>query len=167
MVEKRPWGNKIPDATASQRFDMLKFAIANMSQFDLLALNDDRFSIDRTLPKIVEMFQGDELYFIMGADTFLAMNYESWPGLKQLFQHYIVVSERRMITEAVITQHAISLGIAVAVLPNTMLHHASSDVRARIHDKALWLPAPVANYIEENDLYSNNSYSADVSASEK
>ncbi len=155
MVEKRPWGDKQPEASVTQRETMVKRAVEDKEGLELFTSNHDQFTIEHTLPELRVAFEASELYFIMGADTFLHMSPDSWPGLETIITppNYIVVAERSMLTEQQISTHARSLGVAVAIIPNTLPHHASTDVRAQIHDKALWLPQPVADYIDENELY--------------
>lgn len=155
MVEKKPWGEKQPDASVQQREKMVSLAIDGKDDLELFPSKFDQFTIEHTLPELRVAFEASELYFIMGADTFLHMSPDSWPGLETIITppNYIVVAERSMMTEQQISAHARSLGVSVAIIPNTLPHHASTDVRAQIHDKALWLPQRVADYIDENELY--------------
>ncbi len=155
MVEKKPWGNKQPGASASERETMVEHAIESKEDLAIFSSQYDQFTVELTLPELQANFPSSELYFIMGADTFQNMSKETWPGLEKIITppNYIVVAERGMMTEQQISSHARSLGVAVAIIPNSLPNHASSDVRAQINNKALWLPKKVAAYIDEHGLY--------------
>ncbi len=155
MVEKKPWGNKQPGASASERETMVEHAIESKEDLAIFSSQYDQFTVELTLPELQSNFAASELYFIMGADTFQNMSKETWPGLEKIITppNYIVVAERGMMTEQQISSHARSLGVAVAIIPNSLPNHASSDVRAQINNKALWLPKKVAAYIDEHGLY--------------
>lgn len=155
MVEKKPWGNKQPGASASERETMVEHAIESKEDLAIFSSQYDQFTVELTLPELQSNFAASELYFIMGADTFQNMSEATWPGLEKIITppNYIVVAERGMMTEQQISSHARSLGVAVAIIPNSLPNHASSDVRAQINNKALWLPKKVAAYIDEHGLY--------------
>ena len=146
MDDKKPISYK-------HRKTMVELAINTDNKLSLLDLDDEKFSLDETLPKIVNTFQDAELYFIFGADVFLRMNYAQWPSLTKLLQYYIVVFERRDITQKELTAHAKKLGIVIAIIPSQHLTHSSTDVRMSTHNKSVWLPKVVADYIEKNNLY--------------
>jgi nicotinate-nucleotide adenylyltransferase len=152
MVENNPWGDKKP-ASSKHRLEMVQRSISNNPQMKVLACTDERFTIEQTLPKIEQQFADSELYFIFGADVFLNMHKKQWPGLPLLLEHYLVIFERGAQTEVDIARHAKELGISIAILASTHPHHRSSDVRLKSYDKALWVPASVAKYIEACGLY--------------
>jgi nicotinate-nucleotide adenylyltransferase len=152
MVEAEPWGAKKP-AALNHRQEMVRLAIAQDRKMSLLELTDARFTIDKTLPKIEQQFTDSELYFIFGADVFLNMNIKQWPDLPLLLEHYLVIFERGALTEIDIARHAKELGISIAILASTHPHHRSSNVRLKSYNKALWVPASVAKYIEACGLY--------------
>ena len=153
MVEKDPWTKKQP-VEVGHRIAMTTLAIQDepsLLQFDA---QQDRFTLTETLQDIEQQFPNAELYFVFGADVFLHMNTDTWPGLASLLErHQIVVFERAQITEAEISQHARSLGIVTAIIPSKHQHHASKDVRMQPHHKNIWVPRAVAQYIDENNLY--------------
>lgn len=152
LVEQKPWGAKQP-ASVEHRRNMVQLVVENLSVLELLHIDDERFTITDTLPRLEKMFSNDELFFIMGADVFLHMNFESWPNLASLLTHNIVVFERGEATERDITRHAKKLGIAVAILPSEHIYHRSTDVRLAPHDKNIWVPQQIAEYIDTNNLY--------------
>ncbi len=152
MIESRPWGDKNPIAL-NHRKNMVELAIDADEKLKVLDAIDEHFDNFKTLPVLESQFVGQELYFILGGDVFMKMNNKTWPGLEKLLKHYLVVYERKDIREQAITEHAIELGIAIAILPSAHLHLASTDVRLEPHNKAIWLPKKVSEYIDSNNLY--------------
>ncbi len=152
MVEANPWGEKNP-VSVGHRQAMVELAIGEEADIEQLKTQANRFTIEDTLPKLEQKFEDLELYFIFGADIFMHMNPDTWPQLHQLLKHYIVVIERKSITEKEITEHAKLLGIVTAILPSPHPQHSSSDVRLKPHNKLIWVPEAVAGYIDQNNLY--------------
>lgn len=152
MVEAEPWSDKTPEST-EMREQMIALATKDDKKIGILQLPDPRFTISSTLPKLENKLSGSELYFIFGADVFLSMNQQSWPGLEALLQHYIVVFERAQSLESAISNHAKSLGIVVAIIPSKHPHHRSTDVRLKPHEKSVWVPKSVSDFIAANNLY--------------
>lgn len=152
MVEQKPWGSKVPVDHGSRKA-MVDLSVSGEERLSRLDTGDERFSIDNTLAELEAKFSDSELYFVFGADVFMNMNTAQWPGLERLFKHYIVVFERSTLTEKEISNHAMELGIAVAIIPSMHPNHSSTDVRLKPRDKSLWVPKQVADYIEQKELY--------------
>ncbi|MFT4532564.1 MAG: nicotinate-nucleotide adenylyltransferase [Candidatus Saccharimonadales bacterium] len=152
LVEESPWGDKSPIDIAHRK-EMVELSISSEGKINQLVMDQKRFNIDETLPDLETRFAGCELYFIFGGDIFMHMNEDSWSGLEGLLRHYIVVFERGNVNERDISEHAKSLGIVAAILPNEKLDHSSTDVRLKPHNKAIWIPKSVAGYIDQNSLY--------------
>jgi nicotinate-nucleotide adenylyltransferase len=152
LVEERPWGTKNP-IDVKHRIKMIELAVADEPNISQLSLRDKQFNISSTLVDLERHFNGSELYFVFGADVFMQMNAVQWPELNKLLQHYIVVFERKEITEKEITLHAKELGIVTAIIPSRYSEHSSTDVRMKPHQKTIWLPLEVAKYIDKNKLY--------------
>jgi nicotinate-nucleotide adenylyltransferase len=155
MLEEQAWGDKSP-INKHHRRAMIDLAIKEYSKIEQLVLKDKQFDIAHTLTNLETKFPKTELYFIFGADVFMNMNFKQWPGLERLFEHYIVVFERGPIRETDITKHAFTLGVAVAILPSAHPLHTSTNVRLKPHAKAIWVPKKVADYIDQNNLYSSS-----------
>lgn len=152
LIEQKPWSDKKP-IDIDHRKNMVKLAIKKHKSLSLLDIENARFDIQTTLPELEKRFVDDELYFVFGADVFINMDSNSWDGLDRILEHYIVVFERKNITQAEITEHAKRLGIVVAIIPSAHPHHSSADVRMRPHEKNVWVPKEVADYIDKNGLY--------------
>jgi len=154
LVEEKPWGDKQP-LDVTHRRNMVDVATSNDDRVSQLVTIGNHFTIAETLPSLEQLFPEDELYFVFGADVFIHMNAEQWPGLEKIFEHYIVVFERGVLTEKRISEHARNIGIAPAIIPSSHPQHSSTDVRLEAHNKAVWVPEAVALYIEEHSLYQN------------
>lgn len=152
MVEKSPWSAKNP-SDIKHREAMVELALLDSKKLEQLSMSDERFDISTTLLKIENLFPGSELYFIFGADVFLQMNDNTWKELPKLLTHNIVVFERAKILELEISEHAKTLGVALAILPSTHPEHSSSVVRMKRNNRTLWVPKSVAMYIKENFIY--------------
>lgn len=152
LVEAQPWTAKQP-VSLQHRRAMVDIATQGLENIEQLKLDDTRFNIQTTLPKLESNFPESELYFVFGADVFMQMSREQWPGLEQILKHYVVVFERSDITEKHITEHAKQLGVVVAILPSKHLHHSSSAVRMQPHEKKVWVSQAVADYIHQYQLY--------------
>ena len=152
LIEEKPWGSKQPQSL-NHRQNMAEIALQSVEKTSLFREVGAHFTIDKTLPKLESEFQDSELYFMFGADVFMRMSHDTWPGLEQLLKHYIVVFERAGITEHAIAEYAKSLGIVVAIISSKYPDHSSTDVRININNRQLWLDKDVAAYIEANALY--------------
>ena len=152
LVEKSGWGGKTP-IPLQKRQDMVAIATQDDLQLRQLESKEDRFDTDRTLTRLEREYVGDELYFVFGADVFMNMNTAQWPGLEKLLKHYIVVFERKNISQSDIAAHAKELGIVVAILPSEYMEHSSTNVRLKPHDRDIWVPKTVSDYIEHKGLY--------------
>jgi nicotinate-nucleotide adenylyltransferase len=155
MVEPKPWSNKLP-VSLKHRIKMVDLALNGKVGLWQLETQDDMFSADQTLNYLEKKFPKHELFFIFGADVFMKMNNKSWNSLDKLLKHYVVVVERKEITERKITNHAKALGIVVAIMPSMYPHHSSSDVRLELENKSMWIPKAVSEYIDQNNLYRKN-----------
>lgn len=153
MVEDESWGSKSP-VKVEYRREMVEIAASSDIQLQQLVPEESRFTIDETLARLESDFSGCELYFVVGADVFVNMSPEQWPGLEKLLDHYIVVFERSAIDADDIQDKAKELGVAVAVFPSPHPEHSSTDVRMNPHQKDIWVQPSVAKYIDENGLYS-------------
>lgn len=74
------------------RVAMLKRATAPHPQFEVLELVDISFSVERTLPKLQRLFEGDQLVFLFGSD--IVPKLASWPKAERLLEHELVIGLR-------------------------------------------------------------------------
>ena len=64
------------------RVAMLHRAAAPYPQFEILELVDVSFSVEQTLPKLRNQFEGDELVFLFGSDVLAGL--QDWPKVGRL-----------------------------------------------------------------------------------
>lgn len=63
------------------RVAMLNRAIAPYPQFEVLEMVDVSFSVQRTLPELRRLFEGDELIFLFGSDVIPGL--QNWPNVER------------------------------------------------------------------------------------
>lgn len=88
LPERRP-RNKQHVEHFAHRAAMIKQAIKPYLKFKVLELVDVSFSVERTLPKLLNIFKGDELIFIFGSDAI--KDIYSWPSSERLLKNYEIV----------------------------------------------------------------------------
>jgi nicotinate-nucleotide adenylyltransferase len=81
LPERRP-RNKQQVEHFGHRVAMLKRALKPYPEFKVLELVDINFSVGGTLPKLRQLFLGDELVFLFGSDVVGGL--ASWPHSKEL-----------------------------------------------------------------------------------
>lgn len=69
----------------AHRVAMLKTALAPHPDLAVMELVDKRFTIQRTLRTLEQVFPGADLVFLMGSDA--AMSIPSWPHADRLLKH--------------------------------------------------------------------------------
>lgn len=134
LPERRP--RQKPDAVHfGHRTAMLTRAIRPYSCLGLLELPDVYFDVKRTLPKLQKQFRGAELVFLMGSDTFLKMNSNSWDPADLnnfLSQVGIVIGLRKEQTKPQITSAINKLPtrpLTLDILDLPTKHFSSSRIR--------------------------------------
>jgi len=163
----------------ADRKTMVELAIAGNQSFTVSDIEEQRggrsYSVD-TLRELHRLYPDDDLYFIIGSDSFLEIS--SWYSSADLFSlANIVVVER---PEAVVTDLTSPLplairdefcygsdkirlthrsGFSVFYLPGTPLPISSSDIRRAVREGRsirYLVPDKVARYISEKRIYLND-----------
>jgi nicotinate-nucleotide adenylyltransferase len=158
---------------------MVELAIADNPSFTVSDIEEQRggrsYSVD-TLRELHRLFPDDDLYFIIGSDSFLEIS--TWYSSAELFTlANIVVVER---PEAVVKDLTAPLplairdefcygsdelrlthrsGFSVFYLPGTPLPISSSDIRKTVREGSSirsLVPEKVAGYISEKRIYLND-----------
>lgn len=88
LPERRP-RNKQHVEHFGHRVAMLKQATAPHSQFEVLEMVDVSFSVERTLPKLQQLFAGNQLVFLFGSD--IVPSFKDWPKVDRLLAHHELV----------------------------------------------------------------------------
>jgi nicotinate-nucleotide adenylyltransferase len=138
------------------RVAMLKRAFQPHPRLKALELVDVNFSVTRTLPKLRELFAGDELVFLFGSDVVSGIS--QWPNAKSLLKnHEFVIGLRHddkredihKTVEAWQTQPK-----AVTVFESYAPHVSSSKIR-----EALRLRKPAAKgTLKSVERYSDHNW---------
>jgi len=77
LVEKSP-RRKTAVTPLKQRLEMLRLALADHKQLDIIEINNQQFSVAKTLPQLERLFPDAKLYMIFGND--IAQNLAQWPN---------------------------------------------------------------------------------------
>lgn len=158
MVEPRPRRKQGVKALV-HRQEMVKLAIDQEGNFGSIMLDQQKFTIDKTMPALRARFQGAELHLVMGDDVIGHLS--SWPGLENLASStrliigvrggsQKLVKDRLKIIEnnkGVIFNH----NIFNAIMSSTSSSRIRSVIKSGKQPKNV--PAPVLEYIREQNLY--------------
>jgi len=160
------------------RFAMTELAACESPLFKASDLEGRRetisYSID-TLREFHRMFEGLQLYFIMGLDAFLEI--DTWREYRQLFHyaHFVVIQRPGLPTEK-LEPYLFSLdvgyrkrwenglfeipgGHSVIYKKATLMEISSTDIRRRVANGRsirFLVPEPVRSYIIDKGLYSGD-----------
>ncbi|TCP48596.1 nicotinate-nucleotide adenylyltransferase [Tamaricihabitans halophyticus] len=151
----QPWQKASRSVSAAEdRYLMTVIATASNPRFSVLRIEVDRdrptYTVD-TLHELRELYPGDELYFITGADALGQIL--SWRNAEELFTlaHFVGV------TRPGYQLHDRHLpGGAVSLIEVPAMAISSSDCRARVcAGQPVWylVPDGVVQYITKRGLY--------------
>jgi len=84
LPERQPWRPKQQVEHFAHRVAMLKQASLPHPQFHVMELDDVRFTVQRTLPKLQQHFAGSQLVFLFGSD--IVSGLPNWTHIEQLLQ---------------------------------------------------------------------------------
>ena len=156
-------GLKITDS--HDRIQMLREAIKNNSGFELSLCEIETDQISYTydlLRYFIKNTPAKEIYFIMGADSF--MEFRTWYRYQDLLSlgSFIVIKRRGYESEAMIRQWKSFQNdhqAKIYIVDSPTLEISSSDIRKRIGEgKSIRyiVPEPVREYIKNNNIYLND-----------
>lgn len=128
------------------RFAMLCLATRNEAKIGVstieLDLAEKRYSID-TLSQLKQDFEGDEIFFVMGADSWQEIRtWKEWERMLRLTNHIVV------------SRPGYEIGF----------NHVTEEIQERIID--LRMGASVLKAASGNHIYITDSVSIDISATE-
>lgn len=159
----KPWQKAERRVTPAQhRVKMVELAINGVPYFEVSLIEVERpgstYTVD-TLKELRRIYDGTELYFILGWDALLGAPYWKEPE-KIINLCYVVAVPRPRITPPdPVELDRIVPGIAkrLITLDAPQIDISSSDIRERIAagmPLGHMLPERVAEYIKKNNLYS-------------
>lgn len=160
----------------AERSAMVALAIAGESAFTLSDLEEQRggrsYSVD-TLKELHRLYPEDELFFIIGSDSFLEIS--TWYRSSEIFTlcNIVVVARPQALLTDLLTALPVAMrrefcysagemrlahrsGFCVYYLPGTPLAISSSDIRRLVrtgHSIHHLVPEAVARYIAAKRMY--------------
>lgn len=143
LIEPKPRFKKIV-SNYRDRLAMLKLALADHENLDIIEINQPEFSVEQTLPVLKANYPGKELWLLIGSDV--TEHLPSWPNVKELLKEVQIIEGAR------------------SNLKSTHLHEvrtkhlktSSSDARQLLAKGQIpsTIPKPVAEYALKHKLYS-------------
>ena len=128
--------SKLP--SGDLRYQLVKIAIQNNPYFTFSRLEIDRtgdtYTVD-TLLQLEKMYPGDQLYFIVGADSLMDM--ERWKRTRDIFSHCIILASiRGEISLTDLEKKQLELASKyqanIHLLKGDRVDISSTDIRSRI-----------------------------------
>jgi nicotinate-nucleotide adenylyltransferase len=83
LPEPKP-RNKPTASNLNHRVAMLQHAVAAHKKLRVVQLDDERFTVDSTLPQLLRYFSESELTLLIGSDVAHSLPY--WPNVERLLQ---------------------------------------------------------------------------------
>jgi nicotinate-nucleotide adenylyltransferase len=141
---------------------MVRLAVAEDPKLGIIKLHQANFTPSETLPKLNALFEGAELYMLMGDDVFVHLN--EWPHVKKLLTacKFIIGIRKEDETKAKQRLHAIeearNIKLDVQFLISDYQDISSSKIRSALnHGKPTkGLLPQTFDYIKANKLYLNH-----------
>ena len=150
LPERHPRG-KAGVTSFADRVAMLKLATQNQPMFEVTELDDERFTVDTTLPKL-QLKYGRDLSLLIGSDvarTFV----DRWPGLDKLLQQMeLIIALRGTDSENQIKKVMSQIGAARFLCIASPKEQAASS-KIRTGNAKTQLDPNVQTYIATKRLY--------------
>ena len=147
--------------SSNDRLQMCKIATANYKNFEVLDIEVARKGISYTVDTLIslkKMFPTDQLFLIMGQDSFFDIL--SWKEYKKIFTLCTLLVMRRDTTDYLSLKNQMdilsNLGASVNFLNAEKYTVSSTAIRNKIKENRNVLdliPLKVWSYINENELY--------------
>ncbi len=153
LPERSPRG-KAGVGDFDHRVAMLRLAARQSDKLDVLVLDDEQFTVDRTLPELQRQFSGAQLVLLCGSDVIQTFQ-SRWPGLETLLANVkLAVGLRAGESQSEATRLLMNLNITanVTFVETPHAHISATQVRA---GEVLGMNPLVRDYIATNQLYQN------------
>ena len=149
-------------ASETDRFNMCCLACENFDGFEVSDIEIKRKGKSysyQTLTSLKELYNKDELFFIMGADMFLSL--DKWKNPEIIFQKASIIAVPRDISsvsklEEYYNNIISSMGAKAYILPNPVMQVSSTYIRENIENYNTvrdLIDSKVYDYIISNNLY--------------
>jgi nicotinate-nucleotide adenylyltransferase len=158
-----PFKEEVPPAEGKHRMAMLKLAVSDHKFFEISDIELQREGPSYTYDTLAELkatqYPDDELYFIMGTDSFYAV--EHWHKAEELIRNFgFLIGMRKGYDEEELKQTIARLQKTYPLRAEYVripeLEISSTEIKQRIRDGKsvrFMLPDKVIEYIQENELY--------------
>ena len=158
MVEPRP-RRKQGVKALEHRAEMVRIAIDGEPKFSSIVLNQQRFTADKTLPVLMEIFKGAELHLLMGDDWLSHL--AGWPQLEKLIKNVkfaigIKKYDRKEIERRMAAlHHARGFSVQYDLFNVSKPGYSSSAIKRAVKNgkRPDGLTPRVYDYIRANNLY--------------
>ena len=146
-------------ASASDRYEMVRLAVAENPHFDVLPVERDRkgpsYSI-LTIRELHFMYPDDRLYFLIGSDELAILN--SWYMIDEIISMcgFIAVGRPGNMDDDKSLMYMKEKGTDVPMINMPLIEISSTDIRQRIHEGRTiryMVPDAVLDYIGRKCLY--------------
>lgn len=148
--------------SGEMRLKMVDLAIEDAEEFessDVEIRREGNTYTCETLPELKTFYPGAELYFLMGADSFLSIHKWRKPDIILAHATLVVVTRDGVSYERLETQKAFlqkEFGGRIELVSFPTIDISSSEIRQRLREgKSIRFQVPerVRSFIEENGLY--------------
>lgn len=148
--------------SGKERLYMVDLAIEGVEEFessDVEIRREGNTYTCETLPELKRLYSGSELYFLMGADSFLNIHKWKKPDVILKYATLVVVTRDGASDEKLEAQKAFlqeEFGGEVELISFPTIDISSSEIRQRLREgKSIrfQVPEKVRIFIEENGLY--------------
>ena len=158
-----PFKEEVPPAEGKHRMAMLKLAVSDHKFFEISDIELQREGPSYTYDTLAALketqYPDDDLYFIMGTDSFYAL--EHWHKAEELIRNFgFLIGMRRGYDEeqlkATIARLKEQYPMRAEYYQIPELEISSTEIKQRIRDGKsvrFMLPDKVIEYIQENELY--------------
>src|SRR3989344_87150 len=106
LIEPRP-RRKQGVKAFEHRVAMIQLALKNQPKLGTLILEQARFSVSETLPRLRERFKDAQLYMLVGEDVLMHM--VNWPNVDELINSVHFVIGTRKLSPSDLVQHISTL----------------------------------------------------------
>lgn len=158
----------ITEEALEHRVNMVELATENVPYFRMVLyeakLGTHSYTYE-TMGKFNKLYPGTQFYFILGADSLFAI--EEWAHFREIFPTCIILAAMRDdkdqedMKEQITYLHR-KYGANIELLRAPLLEISSTIIRRRAFQKqsvSYMVPDAVANYIVQNNLYTEASES--------
>jgi len=147
------------DILPDDRYTMLRYAIEGIPLFDVSRIEIDRESASYTISTLnyfQNLYKDDELFLIIGADSY--NDFETWKQYRNIIESTSLIVMNRPGNDLDIERYSFIHNNNILFSHNPYLDISSSVIRKRVMNNAsirYLVPQNVESYISKRELYKN------------